>query len=82
MKPHLLPFELALIRWSVVHLQWHETANDMPNLTAFLTGWGARCLGMENTAPPDFQNSFRRGWREADDQIAIALQRSSFSKHE
>ncbi len=31
-----LPLELALIRWSVVHRNWHELSGAMPVLTAFL----------------------------------------------
>jgi hypothetical protein len=69
----VLPIELALIRWSVVHRRWHETANDMPLLQAFLAGWCCRCIGA--TQPEDvgtFRASFFAGWREADDQLAIA----------
>ena len=73
MTHHILPIELALTRWSVVHIRWNETANDCPNLTAFLAGWCSRCIGlpMPNEIGT-FQNSFRVGWREADEQISIA----------
>lgn len=69
----ILPIDLALIRWSVVHQRWHETANDMPLLQAFLAGWCCRCIG---ASQPDsvgtFRASFFAGWREADDQVVIA----------
>lgn len=69
----VLPFELALTRWSVVCIIWRDLASDHPNLTAFLAGWGCRCIG---AAMPEtietFRDSFRVGWREADDQITIA----------
>lgn len=66
--------ELALIRWSVVHRKWHELANDMPCLGAFLAGWFLRDMSPKGTQPPDvasFRDSFRVGWRESDDQITI-----------
>lgn len=72
----ILPLETALIRWSVVHRQWHELANDMPLLTAFLAGWCCRCIDVsepENIGV--FRDSFRSGWREADTMIAIEKQR-------
>lgn len=69
----VLPLELAFIRWSVVHRRWHEMANDMPLLQAFLAGWCCRSIG---TTPPatigTFRESFLAGWREADDQVIIA----------
>lgn len=69
----VLPLELAFIRWSVVHRGWHEIGGDCPLLLAFLAGWSCRCIGA--SMPEDvgqFRDSFRVGWREADDQIAIA----------
>lgn len=70
----VLPFELALIRWSVTCKRWDElSAGHAPILTAFLAGWCCRCIG---TSMPDnvgtFRDSFRIGWREADEQIEIA----------
>lgn len=74
---HILPLELAFIRWSVVHIQWNEFANDMPCLTAFLAGWCSRCVGLELPEKiGTFQNSFRVGWREADTMIEIEKQRA------
>lgn len=72
----VLPLELALVRWSVVHRRWHELASDCPLLGAFLAGWYCRCIGA--TEPQNvgvFRDSFRTGWREADDQIEIAARR-------
>lgn len=69
----VLPLELAFIRWSVVHRGWHEIGGDCPLLLAFLAGWSCRCIGA--SMPEDvgqFRDSFRVGWREADDQITIA----------
>ena len=66
--------DLALIRWSVMHRKWHELANDMPCLGAFLAGWFLRDMSPKGTQPPpvaSFRNSFRVGWREADSEIAI-----------
>jgi len=72
----VLPFDLALVRWSVVCTSWGElSAGHAPLLTAFLAGWGCRCIGAsmpENLGT--FRDSFRvvrplrrRGiWREAD----------------
>ncbi len=72
----VLPFDLALTRWSVMCIVWRDLAGDHPNLTAFLAGWGCRCIG---AAMPEkieaFRDSFRVGWKEADDQIAIERQR-------
>lgn len=77
----VLPLELAFIRWSVVHRRWHETANDMPLLQAFLAGWCCRCIG---TTPPEnvgiFRASFFAGWREADDQVTIASRQNNPSE--
>ncbi len=75
--------DLALIRWSVVHRQWHELANDMPYLPAFLAGWGMRCMDAEE--PPKeklgkFPDSFRVGWREAHEQLAILAQQTQNPK--
>lgn len=46
MQPYILPFELALTRWAVVSHSWLEFGGDTPNITAFLAGWGTRCLGL------------------------------------
>jgi hypothetical protein len=69
----VLPLELALIRWSVVHRSWHEIGGNCPLLSAFLAGWCCRTIGA--SMPVDigqFRDSFRCGWKEADDQITIA----------
>lgn len=72
---YILPFELALIRWSVVCISWNELSSHTPLITPFLTGWGWRCMGLE--MPKElgtFQDSFRVGYREADSMISIKLQ--------
>ena len=74
----VLPLELALVRWSVVHRGWHEIGGDCPLLQAFLAGWSCRCIGA--SMPEDvgqFRDSFRVGWREADDQITIASRQNT-----
>lgn len=74
MKSLILPLETALIRWSVVHLRWHDFSSDMPLLTAFLAGWCSRCIGLsepENVGT--FRDSYRAGWNEADTMIEIEL---------
>lgn len=69
----VLPLELAFIRWSVVHRGWHEIGGDCPLLLAFLAGWSCRCIGASQPADlGTFRDSFRVGWREADEQITIA----------
>lgn len=69
----ILPFELALIRWSVVCGKWNDlSSGSAPLLTPFLAGWCCRCAGA--SMPVDvgpFGDSLRTGWREADDHIAI-----------
>lgn len=78
-QPCVLPFELALIRWSVVCTSWGELATGYaPLLTAFLAGWGCRCI--EASMPENlgaFRDSFRVGWREADTMIAIERQKNT-----
>lgn len=66
-------FELALIRWSVVCQSWQSlSAGHIPQLTAFLAGWGCRCLGIPiPTEYHELRDSFRVGWREADSEISI-----------
>ncbi len=67
-----LPLELALIRWSVVHLKWSEMGGGIPVLNAFLSGWCSRCIGLEYPKQDStLMHSFRAGWYEADSQIAI-----------
>lgn len=77
MDSYILPLELAFVRWSVVHRQWHELANDMPLLSAFLAGWNFRCIGL---GMPEklgtFRDSFRVGYREADTMIQIEKQKN------
>lgn len=64
--------DLAFIRWSVVHRQWHDLCGGMPSLEGFLAGWFCRVCEAE---PPvivgRFRDSFQCGWKEAHDQIAI-----------
>lgn len=72
MKTMQLPMDLALIRWSVVCRSWYNMAYDAPDLGAFLAGWYCRCSGVSRPADEGmFRNSFRRGWREADQEIEI-----------
>lgn len=69
----VLPLELALVRWSVVCQSWQSmSAGHSPLLTAFLAGWGCRCIGIEIPSQyHEFRDSFRAGWREADTEISI-----------
>lgn len=70
---HHLPMDLALARWSVVCESWGELAGGhAPYLPAFLAGWYTRQIGVE--MPDDlgtFKDSYRVGWREADQEVAI-----------
>ena len=55
--------------------RWKDIGGDTPMLGAFLAGWFLRDMSPRGTQPPDvasFRDSFRVGWREADDQIEIA----------
>lgn len=64
--------ELAFIRWSVVHRQWHEHSGSMPSLEGFLAGWFCRvCEAEEPVIVDRFRDSFRSGWKEAHEQIVI-----------
>ncbi|GAA5124615.1 hypothetical protein JIN84_12905 [Luteolibacter yonseiensis] len=69
-----LTLELALIRWSVMCKTWGElAAGHAPHLPAFLAGWMCRQIGASMPAElGQFRDSFRVGWREADQQIEIA----------
>ena len=71
--PANIPLEMSFIRWSVVCLRWSAiSSGGAPILQAFLAGWLCRCIG--TTVPEDvgqWRDSFRVGWREADQQIAI-----------
>ncbi len=72
---YIPPFELALIRWSVVCGRWNEMSVHTPNLTAFLAGWGSRCVGLKIPEKMEcLVDSFRAGWAEADTEIVIELQ--------
>lgn len=66
--------DLALIRWSVVCRKWHDfSSGSAPNLGAFLAGWFLKDSGAQHM-PEDlglFVDSFRVGWREAEEQIEI-----------
>ena len=63
----------ALIRWSVVCRRWNDlSSGHAPILGAFLSGWFWRDMG--NPMPSDcgvFQDSFRIGYKEADETITI-----------
>jgi hypothetical protein len=65
-------FQLAFIRWSVVHRSWHDLCGGIPSLEGFLAGWFCRVCEAE---PPvvvgRFRDSFNCGWREAHEQIVI-----------
>lgn len=66
------PLELAFIRWSVVHRQWHEFCGGMPSLEGFLAGWFCRVCEAEPPVIVDrFRDSFQCGWKESHDQIVI-----------
>ena len=69
-----LTLDIALIRWSVVCASWGElSSGHAPNLQAFLAGWCCRVIGA--TTPiclGPMRDSFRVGWREADQQVQIA----------
>lgn len=71
--PANIPLEMSFIRWSVVCLRWSAiSSGGAPILQAFLAGWLCRCIG--TTVPEEvgqWRDSFRVGWREADQQIAI-----------
>lgn len=70
------PLELAFIRWSVVHMKWHELCGGMPSLEGFMAGWFCRVCEAE---PPvmvnRFRDSFQHGWTEAHEQIEILSRR-------
>ena len=69
-----LTIDIALIRWSVVCGTWDDmSSGHAPNLQAFLAGWCCRVIGA--TMPiclGTMRDSFRVGWREADQQVEIA----------
>lgn len=69
----VLPFDLAFIRWAVVCRSWGDIANGhAPLLVAFLAGWCCRCIAADQPMNMgQFRDSYRAGWREADDQITI-----------
>ena len=76
----LLSIDLALIRWSVRCRTWQELSagGSQPELGPFLAGWFCRCSGIGLSlivADHAFRDSFRIGWREADDCIAIEEQK-------
>lgn len=80
MKPEntslMLPLETAMIRWHVVSSKWEDlSSGSIPLLGAFLAGWFLRCIGGGIHQTVDYRDSFRCGWREADDMIKIELQR-------
>lgn len=72
-------FDLAFIRWSVVHRQWHElSGGSMPTLEGFLAGWFCRvCEAQPPVIVGKFRDSFQCGWREAHEQIVILSRQNS-----
>lgn len=70
-----LSLDLALTRWSVICESWGRlSSGSAPILGVFLAGWYWRDMG--NSLPSKeeigkFADSFRVGWREADDFIEI-----------
>ena len=79
MNALVLPLDLALTRWAVVCQSWGELAHGhAPLLSAFLAGWCCRCIGASQ--PDDlgqFRDSFRVGWREADQQVEIEARQNT-----
>ncbi len=75
----VLPLDLALIRWAVVCQSWADlAAGSAPLLSAFLAGWCCRCIGASQPADlGQFRDSFRVGWREADQQVEIEARQNA-----
>ena len=70
----VLPLDLAMTRWSVKCTAWSKLSpGAAPVLGAFLAGWYCRCIGTAYFEPDQLRDSFRVGWREADDHIYIQL---------
>lgn len=71
--------DLALTRWSVMCIAWHDqSAGHHPQLGAFLAGWFRRDMGMPLDEPPNWcRDSYRVGYREADNMIKIQQREES-----
>ena len=69
-----LGMELAMRRYAVVAQFWATLASGNPPIpSAFLAGWYCCVIGMPMPHVRDeFRDSFRAGYREAEDTIAIA----------
>lgn len=77
-QPVVLPLEVALTRWSVVHRAWHDLGADCPSLHGFLAGWFCRmCEAQPPVLVGLFRDSFNCGWREAHEQIEIESRKLS-----
>lgn len=68
-------FDLAIIRYAVVHKQWSEIGvGASPELGPFLAGWYWRDMGCDMPAAEQiksFRDSFRKGYAEADAFVEI-----------
>lgn len=76
--------DVALIRWSVRCRSWQElAAGHQPDLGAFLAGWFSRDAGIPLTVADriTMRDSFRCGWQECDDMIAIQEQQQAALKY-
>ena len=79
-EPFETGLDIALIRWSVVHLRRKEIGGDIPYLPAFLAGWNCRAIGAsEPLDVGQFRDSFRAGWNEADEHITIESRKPAYS---
>ena len=63
----------ALTRWAVAFQGWQSVGGAMPVLGAFLAGWFCRDLGGLRDPPKgtSLKDSWKKGWDEADSEIAI-----------
>lgn len=70
---HMLPLDLALIRWSVVCERWSKlSSRSAPTLGSFLGGFYSRCVGIPLPAHDHIlRDSLATGWRQADEQTVI-----------
>ena len=58
---------LALTRWAVVCREWNAiSAGSMPDLIAFLAGWGCCMIGAHQSEVEKFRDSFNVGWYQAE----------------
>jgi len=64
--------ELAMIRFAVVSKRWDESsAGNFPYIQAFLAGWCCCVCGVGYPEVGQYRDSFRAGWIEAQQAIAI-----------